>query len=75
MDASSTAPHMRRARIYDEGGRGLLLVAQLSERWGTRHTTKGKTIWAEQSPQYPSGGLGQELPAGMGNWPDLADDF
>lgn len=29
-DASSTAPHMRRARTYDEGGRGLLLVAQLS---------------------------------------------
>lgn len=51
-DASSTAPHMRRARTYDEGGRGLLLVAQLTRRWGTRHTTKGKTIWAEQSLEY-----------------------
>ncbi|MFI7500166.1 SpoIIE family protein phosphatase [Streptomyces sp. NPDC049687] len=51
-DASSTAPHMRRARTYDEGGRGLLLVAQLSERWGTRPGTRaGKTIWAEQSVQ------------------------
>lgn len=48
-DASSTAPHMRRARTFDEGGRGLLLVAQLAERWGTRHSTLGKTIWAEQS--------------------------
>ena len=48
-DASSTAPHMRRARTYDEGGRGLLLVAQLSRRWGTRQTVGGKTIWAEQS--------------------------
>ncbi|MCX2184593.1 PAS domain-containing SpoIIE family protein phosphatase/ATP-binding protein [Streptomyces sp. SKN60] len=47
-DGSSTAPHMRRARTYDEGGRGLLLVAQLSERWGTRHAANGKTIWAEQ---------------------------
>ncbi|MET9056940.1 SpoIIE family protein phosphatase [Streptomyces antibioticus] len=47
-DASSTAPHMRRARGYDEGGRGLLLVAQLSRRWGTRPHAKGKTIWAEQ---------------------------
>ncbi len=47
-DASSTSPHMRRARTYDEGGRGLLLVAQLTQRWGTRHTTFGKTIWAEQ---------------------------
>ncbi|WP_326584597.1 SpoIIE family protein phosphatase [Streptomyces sp. NBC_00481] len=48
-DASNTAPHMRRARTYDEGGRGLLLVAQLTERWGTRPTAGGKTIWAEQS--------------------------
>ncbi|MFI5985997.1 SpoIIE family protein phosphatase [Streptomyces sp. NPDC051555] len=48
-DASGTAPHMRRARIFDEGGRGLLLVAQLAQRWGTRHTPVGKTIWAEQS--------------------------
>ncbi|MEU0068953.1 SpoIIE family protein phosphatase [Streptomyces sp. NPDC006332] len=48
-DASSTAPHMRRARTYDEGGRGLLLVAQLSRGWGTRQTAKGKTIWAEQT--------------------------
>jgi serine phosphatase RsbU (regulator of sigma subunit)/PAS domain-containing protein len=47
-DASNTAPHMRRARTYDEGGRGLLLVAQLSRRWGTRPTASGKTIWAEQ---------------------------
>ncbi|MFJ9008545.1 SpoIIE family protein phosphatase [Streptomyces canus] len=48
-DASSTAPHLRRARTYDEGGRGLLLVAQLSERWGTRHNREGKVIWAEQA--------------------------
>lgn len=52
-DASSTAPHLRRARVYDEGGRGLLLVAQLTERWGTRHTLRGKTIWTEQ-PLPPS---------------------
>ncbi|MGW0082205.1 SpoIIE family protein phosphatase [Streptomyces sp. NPDC003393] len=48
-DTSSTTPHMRRARFYDEGGRGLLLVAQLADRWGTRHTHTGKTIWAEQN--------------------------
>ncbi len=40
---------MRRARTYDEGGRGLLLVAQLTQQWGTRPTHVGKTIWAEQS--------------------------
>ncbi|MFJ4077497.1 SpoIIE family protein phosphatase [Streptomyces iakyrus] len=48
-DASSTAPHLRRARIYEEGGRGLLLVAQCAERWGTRHGREGKVIWAEQA--------------------------
>ncbi|MFF8271552.1 SpoIIE family protein phosphatase [Streptomyces sp. NPDC016562] len=48
-DASNTAPHMRRARTFDEGGRGLMLVAQLAQRWGTRHAPIGKTIWAEQS--------------------------
>ncbi|MEU9346164.1 SpoIIE family protein phosphatase [Streptomyces sp. NPDC048278] len=48
-DTSHTAPHLRRAKTWDEGGRGLLLVAQLTERWGTRHTAEGKTIWAELS--------------------------
>jgi PAS domain S-box-containing protein len=47
-DGSSTAPHLRRADRYDEDGRGLLLVAHLSERWGSRHTRTGKTIWAQQ---------------------------
>ncbi|WP_306972956.1 SpoIIE family protein phosphatase [Streptomyces canus] len=52
-DASDTAPHMRRARAFDEGGRGLLLVAQLTQGWGTRHTTEGKTIWCAQTLPEP----------------------
>ncbi|MFE4306375.1 SpoIIE family protein phosphatase [Streptomyces sp. NPDC056891] len=48
-DASNTAPHLRRARTFDEGGRGLLLVAQLTQGWGSRHTTDGKTIWCAQT--------------------------
>ncbi|WP_406010352.1 SpoIIE family protein phosphatase [Streptomyces sp. NBC_00637] len=47
-DASSTAPRLRHARILDEGGRGLFLVAQLAHRWGARYTADGKIIWAEQ---------------------------
>ncbi|WAP55684.1 SpoIIE family protein phosphatase [Streptomyces sp. S465] len=47
-DGSSTAPHVRRARVFDEGGRGLMLVAQMATRWGTRQSTDGKTIWVEQ---------------------------
>ncbi|WP_225821714.1 SpoIIE family protein phosphatase [Streptomyces naphthomycinicus] len=46
-DNAHTAPHLRRARRDDEGGRGLFLVAQMCQRWGTRYTSSGKTIWAE----------------------------
>ncbi len=48
-DTSSTSPHLRHAATTDEGGRGLFLVAQLAQEWGTRYTDHGKTIWAEQS--------------------------
>ncbi|MFD6275522.1 SpoIIE family protein phosphatase [Streptomyces sp. NPDC060209] len=48
-DGSSTSPRVRRATTTDEGGRGLFLVAQFAERWGTRYTPGGKVIWAEQS--------------------------
>jgi PAS domain S-box-containing protein len=54
-DASVTAPHHRRADRYDEGGRGLMLVAQLAARWGTRYTRTGKTIWAQQPLPNPAG--------------------
>ncbi|MFE2545823.1 SpoIIE family protein phosphatase/ATP-binding protein [Actinacidiphila glaucinigra] len=47
-DGSSTSPHLRYAATTDEGGRGLFLVAQVAERWGTRYTPEGKVIWAEQ---------------------------
>ncbi|MBV1946861.1 SpoIIE family protein phosphatase [Streptomyces sp. BV129] len=47
-DGTTTSPHLRYAASTDEGGRGLFLVAQLSDRWGTRYTQTGKIIWAEQ---------------------------
>jgi anti-sigma regulatory factor (Ser/Thr protein kinase) len=47
-DGSSTSPHLCRARTFDEGGRGLFMVAQLTRRWGTRYSMTGRTIWAEQ---------------------------
>ncbi|MGW4323092.1 ATP-binding SpoIIE family protein phosphatase [Streptomyces sp. NPDC004684] len=52
-DAAATAPRLRRARTFDEGGRGLFLVAQLAARWGTRYTRDGKVIWAELSLPHP----------------------
>ncbi|NLU75963.1 SpoIIE family protein phosphatase [Streptomyces sp. HNM0575] len=48
-DHSSTSPHLRHAATTDEGGRGLFLVAQFADRWGTRYTKDGKVIWTEQS--------------------------
>ncbi|MGW7418684.1 SpoIIE family protein phosphatase [Streptomyces sp. NPDC054813] len=46
-DTSNTAPHLRRAASTDEGGRGLFLIAQLAQSWGTRYLPQGKVIWAE----------------------------
>ncbi|KUN79128.1 histidine kinase [Streptomyces bungoensis] len=48
-DGSSTSPRLRRAATTDEGGRGLFLVSQFAQRWGTRHAAQGKVIWAEQA--------------------------
>ncbi|GAA2793755.1 SpoIIE family protein phosphatase [Kitasatospora paracochleata] len=47
-DSSNSAPHLRRARSTDEGGRGLFIIGHLADRWGTRFSRRGKTIWAEQ---------------------------
>lgn len=65
-DGNSTSPHLRRARTFDEGGRGLLLVAQLTTNWGTRHTPTGKTIWTEQS-------LNPSIASGLFDLGDLGD--
>ncbi|MFF2571413.1 SpoIIE family protein phosphatase [Streptomyces sp. NPDC058084] len=48
-DSQHTSPHARYAGTDEEGGRGLFMVAQLTEHWGTRYLPTGKTIWAEQS--------------------------
>ncbi|MGW0613947.1 SpoIIE family protein phosphatase [Streptomyces sp. NPDC002788] len=53
FDGGATAPHLRHPRTTDEGGRGLLLVSQLTQRWGTRFVPDGKIIWAEQSLTAP----------------------
>ncbi|MDX5562620.1 SpoIIE family protein phosphatase [Streptomyces sp. ID05-04B] len=54
FDGGATAPHLRHPRATDEGGRGLLLVSQVTQRWGTRFLPEGKVIWAEQSLTDPS---------------------
>jgi anti-sigma regulatory factor (Ser/Thr protein kinase) len=34
----------------DLGGRGLLLVSQLADRWGFEGHSRGKTVWFELNP-------------------------
>lgn len=72
-DGSSTSPHLRRAAITDEGGRGLFLIAQFAQCWGTRYTDHGKVIWAEQSLRdgaaEPGHAMGDDL---LGQWDDEA---
>ncbi|MFF1837033.1 SpoIIE family protein phosphatase [Streptomyces sp. NPDC058231] len=55
-DGSSTSPHLSYAAATDEGGRGLFLVSQISEHWGTRYTPEGKVIWAQQPLPGPAPG-------------------
>ncbi|MFD5327298.1 SpoIIE family protein phosphatase [Streptomyces sp. NPDC127092] len=52
-DSQHTSPHARYAGNDEEGGRGLFMVAQLTDHWGTRYMPAGKTIWAEQSLPAP----------------------
>jgi anti-sigma regulatory factor (Ser/Thr protein kinase) len=47
-DLDPTPPAPRHAAPWDATGRGLLLVDELSERWGTDATpSEGKVIWFE----------------------------
>jgi PAS domain S-box-containing protein len=75
-DGSSTAPHPRRARALDEGGRGLFLVGQLTTRWGTRHTPTGKTIWAEQATRSDLRSVRRpHRSSAGGHWADAQHDL
>ncbi|MFJ7949293.1 SpoIIE family protein phosphatase [Streptomyces sp. NPDC096354] len=53
-DDASTAPQLRRADDADEGGRGLYITSQVTQRWGHRPTRRGKTIWTEQDLPGPA---------------------
>ncbi|MFD7745910.1 ATP-binding protein [Streptomyces sp. NPDC059698] len=48
-DSAPVRPPEREAGPDDESGRGLLLVRQLAESWGSTRSTRagGKVVWAE----------------------------
>ncbi len=66
LDDSAALPKLKQAGGNDESGRGLHVVGQLAQRWGTRRTAAGKVVWCEQpvpatepaipaDEQYPAG--------------------
>jgi anti-sigma regulatory factor (Ser/Thr protein kinase) len=46
-DASTAPAELRPIDAGRVGGRGLVLIAELSKSWGTHDETDGKTVWAE----------------------------
>lgn len=46
-DACIDEPTSRSATSHELGGRGLELVAALSDAWGTHADAEGKTVWAD----------------------------
>ncbi len=44
-DHASYEPRKQRPDAEDEHGRGLQIVAAIADRWGTRPTDAGKTVW------------------------------
>ena len=46
-DSAVSSPRLRRAAPHDNHGRGLLIVSMLSDRWGTRPTPDGKSVWCQ----------------------------
>jgi serine phosphatase RsbU (regulator of sigma subunit)/anti-sigma regulatory factor (Ser/Thr protein kinase) len=47
FDDAAAMPKLRNADDRDESGRGLHVVSQLAQRWGTRRTPDGKAVWFE----------------------------
>ena len=47
LDDSAALPRLRHADDDEERGRGLQVVSQIAQRWGTRRTATGKVVWCE----------------------------
>jgi serine phosphatase RsbU (regulator of sigma subunit)/anti-sigma regulatory factor (Ser/Thr protein kinase) len=47
LDDSAALPRLRHPGDEDERGRGLQIVSQVAQRWGTRRTPSGKVVWCE----------------------------
>jgi anti-sigma regulatory factor (Ser/Thr protein kinase) len=52
-DGNPTKPAPRQATIRDEGGRGLVIVEALSDRWGAEVHHSGKCVWFQLEEHAP----------------------
>jgi anti-sigma regulatory factor (Ser/Thr protein kinase) len=52
-DESEATPRLRRVRNAAEDGRGLAILAALSDRWGVEPHGRGKRVWWEVDLSYP----------------------
>jgi PAS domain S-box-containing protein len=57
FDYDLRLPRIRLAGENDEGGRGLYLVDQLADRWGSRPTDEGKAVWFQMPIKAASASL------------------
>jgi serine phosphatase RsbU (regulator of sigma subunit)/anti-sigma regulatory factor (Ser/Thr protein kinase) len=55
FDDSAALPRLRQAADDDERGRGLQVVSQIAQRWGSRRTVSGKVVWCELALPVPAG--------------------
>jgi anti-sigma regulatory factor (Ser/Thr protein kinase) len=46
-DGIAAPPVVRRPRSLEAGGRGLVIVDGLADRWGAYSVANGKVVWAE----------------------------
>jgi anti-sigma regulatory factor (Ser/Thr protein kinase) len=52
-DDGAGTPTLRNAAATDDHGRGLAIVAGLSEGWGVQPLQRGKQVWADVSVALP----------------------
>jgi PAS domain S-box-containing protein len=58
-DGARGSPRWRRATPDDEGGRGLMLVGEVSHAWGSRESPAGgTTVWCRIQGSTPTGSPG-----------------
>ncbi|PPK92858.1 PAS domain-containing protein [Kineococcus xinjiangensis] len=62
-DGLGVEPLVRAADEEATGGRGMHLVAALSQRWGTHSAAEGKTVWCAVPLQEPPAGQAPRVPA------------